>query len=66
MIMRGLLINSSSKDLQVWLRERQPESSDEITELAYQNAHRGSGSMTRAQSHNNQKDNRGNVSKQKA
>lgn len=68
MILREQLINSSSKDLQVWLKERQPKSSDEMIELAeaYQNAHRGSGSMTRAQTHNNQRDNRGNVSEQKA
>lgn len=32
---------------------------------AYQNAHRGSGCMTRAQTQNNQRDNRGNVSEQK-
>lgn len=68
MILREQLINSSSKDLQVWLKERQPKSSDEMIELAeaYKNAHRGSGSMTRAQIHNNQRDNRVNVSEQKA
>lgn len=68
MVLREQLINSSSKDLQVWLKERQLKSSDEMIELAevYQNAHRGSGSMTRAQTQNNQRDNRGNVSEQKA
>lgn len=68
MIMREQLVNSSSKDLQEWLKERQQKSSDEMIELAeaYQNAHRGAGSMTRAQTENNQRDNRGNVFEQKA
>ena len=44
MILREQLVNSSSRDLQVWLKERQPKSADEMIELAeaYQNAHRGS------------------------
>ena len=43
-LMREQLVNSSSKELQIWLKERQPKNSEEIVEMAeaYQNAHRGS------------------------
>ncbi|XP_062603532.1 uncharacterized protein LOC134265323 [Saccostrea cucullata] len=43
-IMREQLINSSSRDLQIWLKERQPKTVGEMVDLAeaYQNAHQGS------------------------
>lgn len=47
--MREQLRNSSSRDLQIWLKERQHKSVEEMTELAdaYQNAHRGTQVMSK-------------------
>ena len=57
-ILREQLVNSSSRDLQVWLKERQPKSADEMIELAeaYQNAHRDS--TNRVQISSGAKDNK--------
>lgn len=48
-LMREQLTNSSSRDLQVWLKERQPKSVEEMIELAeaYQNAHKGNQVMNK-------------------
>ncbi|XP_048748044.2 uncharacterized protein LOC125660258 [Ostrea edulis] len=66
-LMREQLINSSSKDLQVWLKERKPKSADEMIELAeaYQNAHRGSVIMNKVHAQGNPKDSRGKSHEQK-
>ncbi|XP_062594989.1 uncharacterized protein LOC134256354 [Saccostrea cucullata] len=60
-ILREQLVNSSSKDLQVWLKERQPKSADEMIELAeaYQNAHRGSVVTNKMQPTSTLKENKG-------
>ena len=65
-IMREQLINSSSKDLQVWLKERKPKSVEEMIEFAeaYQSAHRGS-VMNKVPTQNNPKDNKGKCQEQK-
>ncbi|XP_065929667.1 uncharacterized protein [Magallana gigas] len=48
-LMREQLTNSSSRDLQIWLKERQPKSVEEMIELAeaYQNAHKGNQVMNK-------------------
>lgn len=48
-LMREHLRNSSSRDLQIWLKERQHKSVEEMIELAdaYQNAHRGTQVMSK-------------------
>ena len=60
-IMREQMINSSSKDLQVWLKERKPKSADEMIDLAdaYQSAHRGSVIVTKGHTQSTPKDSRG-------
>ncbi|XP_065928583.1 uncharacterized protein [Magallana gigas] len=48
-LMREQLTNSSSRDLQIWLKERQPKSVEEMIELAeaYQNARKGNQVMNK-------------------
>lgn len=48
-LMREQLRNSSSRDLQIWLKERQHKSVEKMIELAdaYQTAHRGTQVMSK-------------------
>jgi hypothetical protein len=66
-IMREQMINSSSKDLQVWLKERKPKSADEMFDLAdaYQSTHRGSVIVTKGHTQSTPKDSKGKSREQK-